>query len=70
LFACLLQFKTFCNNVRLFLVINFEQGLKAEALSNAIRLYCLVSNLHEDAHIIWYQDDDELSQDNENYKVL
>ena len=45
------------------------QGLKAEALSNAIRLYCLVSNLQEDTHIIWYKDEVEISNESENYKV-
>ena len=59
----------FPNIFYVFTVINFEQGLKAEALASALRLYCVVSNLHEDARIIWYQDDIEISEEHEDYKV-
>nr|XP_002121915.1 titin isoform X2 [Ciona intestinalis] len=51
-------------------IINFEQGLRAEPLPNALRLFCIVTKLRDDAHIIWYQNNKEIVVDNQKYKCF
>nr|CAB3264166.1 myomesin 1 [Phallusia mammillata] len=51
-------------------IINFEQGLRAEPLANAVRLFCVVTKLREDANIIWYHNNTEISIDNQQYKCF
>ena len=43
--------------------------MQAEALSNAIRLYCVVSNIHEKGSIAWYQDGEQIEEGRDGYKV-
>ncbi|XP_076813734.1 uncharacterized protein LOC143460109 isoform X2 [Clavelina lepadiformis] len=51
-------------------IINFKQGLRAEALPNALRLFCIAETLKDDAHIIWYINDTEVKAEGGKYKCF
>jgi len=43
--------------------------MHAEPLPNALRLYCIVTNLTDDAQIIWYHNNTQIQADNNIFKV-
>lgn len=52
------------------LVINFKVGVRPEALTNAMRLYCAVTSIPDHVEIVWYYGDNLLKMDGEKYRVL